>query len=44
MAQRSVALSANASQASSVNIFRNGGKHLRMDSQVCYGLKLALFD
>ena len=44
MAQRSVALSASASQTCPVYIFRNGGKHFGVDSQVSNGLKLALLD
>lgn len=39
---RSISLPANASETGPVDIFRNGGKHLRVHSQVSHSLELAL--
>ena len=43
-ANGSIPLPANAGEAGPVDIFRNGGKHLRVDSQVGDGLEFALLN
>ena len=43
-ANGSVPLPADAGEAGPVDVFRNGGKHLRMNSQVSDGLELALLN
>lgn len=39
----SISLSADAGEASPVNIFGNGGEHFRVDSKIGDGLELSLF-